>query len=102
MQNVEKQKNATINHMLELIIDPNVFDGLESFQREVEGMFDWLRDSQPAVGHDRVRLPGDPERETMLVRSEHGIPPDDQLWSSICKSAQIAGLSDDEIKALTA
>lgn len=101
MQDVDKQTDATINHMLEFIIDPDVFGGLESFQREVDGMSAWLRDSEPAAGYDRVRLPGDPEREIMAERSEQGIPLDDQSWASICKSAKIVGLSDDYIKSLT-
>jgi uncharacterized oxidoreductase len=98
MQDVSKQQDKTINHMLEFIIDPALFGGLEGFQREVEGMSGWLRSSEPAVGFDKVRLPGDPERESMAQRLADGIPLDDQSWESICTAAGNAGMSNDDIK----
>jgi hydroxycarboxylate dehydrogenase B len=101
MQDVDKQTDMTINHMLEFIIDPNLFGGLEAFQEEVEGMSRWLQESKPAVGNDRVRLPGEPERESMRMRTANGIPLDDGSWGSIIKAAQIAGMSDETIKSLT-
>ena len=38
MQNVDKQTDMTVNHMLEFIIDPDLFGGLKAFQEEVEGL----------------------------------------------------------------
>lgn len=102
MQDVSKQKNYTVNHMLMFIIDPAVFGGLEGFQREVTGMSDWLHSSRPAKGFDKVRLPGEPERESMATRLAEGIPVDDQSWSAICDAARKAGLSDADIDSLTA
>ena len=101
MQDVSKQKNFTVNHMLMIIIDPSVFGGLAAFQREVEGMSDWLHSSEPARGFDKVRLPGEPERESMAERLAEGIPIDDQSWSAICKAAGQAGLSDSDINGFT-
>jgi len=97
MQDVSRQKNFTVNHMLMIIIDPSVFGGLAAFQREVEGMSDWLHSSEPAKGFDKVRLPGEPERESMAERLAEGIPIDDQSWSAICEAAGQAGLSDSDI-----
>lgn len=92
MADVSKQKDMTINHMLMFIVDPDLFGGLGNFQREVRAMADWLRDSAPAAGNDRVRLPGDPERESMAERRANGIPIDDQSWQAICDAAEKAGL----------
>ena len=33
-----------------------------------------LRDTPTAPGHERVLVPGDPEHETSIERSENGIP----------------------------
>ena len=99
MQDVSKQTDMTINHMLEFIIDPDLFGGLENFQREVEGMSEWLRNSAPSAGNDKVRLPGDPERESMAERSASGIPIDEQSWASICEAAKQAGLAAEEVPA---
>jgi len=97
MQDESKQGNSTINHMLMFIIDPDVFGGKASFRREVMGMRDWLHSSEPAVGFDRVRTPGEPERETMTERLQNGIPIDEQSWNSICTAAGKAGMSESEV-----
>ena len=101
MQDVDKQADMIINHMLMFIIDPAVFGGAEKFQAEVEGMSTWLRESSPAEGYDKVRLPGDPECESMSKRMADGVPIDEQSWAGIIKSAEIAGMSSEEISALT-
>jgi uncharacterized oxidoreductase len=101
MQDVAKQQDTTINHMLMFIIDPNVFGGQDSFRREVMGMRDWLHSSDPAVGFDRVRTPGEPERETMAERLEKGIQVDEQSWDTICTAAIKAGMSESEVKVYT-
>jgi uncharacterized oxidoreductase len=92
MADVSKQKDMTINHMLMFIIDPDIFGGLSRFQKEVEDMSAWLRESAPSADNDRVRLPGDPERETMAERQSNGIPIDEQSWQAICGAAEKAGL----------
>lgn len=97
MSDVEKQTDSTINHMLMFILDPNLFGGADGFKREVEGMSRWLRDSTPAAGNDRVRLPGDPEREATADRIANGIPLDEQSWGAICGAALKAGLSEADL-----
>ncbi len=53
-------------------------------------------------GVDKVRLPGEPERESMRERMENGIPLDENSWQSVLKAASVAGMDDDTIAALTA
>lgn len=97
MQDVSRQQDRTVNHMLTFIVDPAIFGGLENFQKEVTGMRDWLQSSRPAAGFDRVRLPGEPERESMAERLASGIPIDEQSWQAICTAAKLAGVPDKEI-----
>ncbi len=101
MQDVARQQDYTVNHMLMFILDPAVFGGLSHFQREVRGMSDWLHSTRPASGFDRVRLPGEPERESMAARLADGIPVDDQSWLAITQAAVAAGLSSADIRTLT-
>ncbi len=101
MADTEKQQEGvTVNHMLTFVIDPDVFGGAETFRREVLAMRDWLHSSAPAKGFDRVRLPGEPERETMAERLRDGIPLDDGSWGEITATAQKAGLTEDQISEL--
>ena len=97
MQDVEKQKDMTVNHMLTFILDPDIFGGAGAFRREVEGMSQWLHSTTPAADTDRVRLPGEPERESMAERQANGIPIDDQSWQSICDAAKRAGVEEADI-----
>ena len=101
MRNVERQTDMTINHMLEFIVDPDLFGGLKAFQEEVDGMSRWLQSSKPAAGSDKVRLPGEPERESKSDRIVNGIPLDEGSWDSIVKAALVAGMSNETIKVLT-
>lgn len=101
MQDISKQKENVVNHMLMFILDPDLFGGTEAFTREVEGMSEYLHSTKPAKGFDKVRLPGEPERESMAERQKNGIPIDDQSWKTICDAALQAGLSNDDIGQLT-
>jgi len=101
MQDIDQQKEVTVNHMLMLILDPNVFGGAEGFAREVNGMQAYARSAAPAEGFERVQLPGDPERTSRVSRLAEGIPIDAQSWQAICQAAEKAGMSASEIIALT-
>ena len=97
MQDESKQKDMIVNQMLMFFLDPDLFGGVEHFRREVEGMSDWLRSTTPAAGMDKVRLPGDPERESMAERRANGIPIDEQSWAQICDASEKAGVPQADI-----
>ena len=44
------------------------------------------------IGNDKVRLPGEPERESKAEREANGIPIDDGSWQALCNAAQKAGV----------
>lgn len=95
------REETIVNHMLMTVIDPQAFGGLERFQHEVDAMVAYLQATAPARGFDRVRVPGEPEREFMAARLAGGVPIDDNSWAGIVKAAEVAGLDGGEIAALT-
>jgi uncharacterized oxidoreductase len=96
-----ERKNTIVNHMLMMVLDPAAFGGLAGFQREVSAMVDYLHSTTPAEGVDQVRVPGDPERESLAARAADGIPIDENSWAGILKAAEVAGVSEAERAALT-
>lgn len=91
------RENTVVNHMLQFVFDPAAFGGLEKFSSEVEAMVEYLQSTSPATGHDKVRVPGEPEQESMAERLANGIPIDDASWQGICDAAQRAGLEPSQI-----
>jgi uncharacterized oxidoreductase len=95
------ERLSIINHMLMLVLDPDLFGGAKSFLSEVDEMVAYLHSTAPAAGFDRVRVPGEPEIESVEERSANGIPIDENSWAEIVKSAEVAGIDSAEIAALT-
>ena len=93
------RENTIVNHMLMFVLDPAAFGGAARFHDEVREMVDYLHSTTPARGFDRVRVPGEPEQESLAERSRTGIPIDDNTWAGIVKAAGVAGLDDAEIAA---
>jgi uncharacterized oxidoreductase len=90
----DRQFGAAVNNMLAIVIDPDAFGGREAFEAEAEAMLDYIRSTAPAAGVDRVRLPGDPERESMARRLAGGIEIDDNTWGQIREVALSVGLGE--------
>ena len=89
-----------VNHMFMCVLDPAAFGGLDKFQSEVDAMVDYLHSTTPAKGFDKVRVPGDPEREAMAERQANGIEVDENTWAGVLTAAEKAGLSASEIADL--
>ena len=100
-QPANERNNNIVNHMFMVVFDPAAFGGLGKFQQEVDAMVEYLHSAQPATGVDKVRIPGEPEREAFAARTAAGVEIDDNSWGGIVKAAAAAGLSDTEIAALT-
>jgi len=86
-----------VNNMLVFILDPAATGNAQGFQGEVDAMVSYLQACPPATGHDRVRVPGEPEQECLAQRQRTGIPIDRSSWSSICKAALKAEFPQREI-----
>jgi len=89
---------AAVNNMLSVVIDPDAFGGREGFEAEAEAMLDYIRSTAPAEGVDRVRLPGDPERESTARRLADGIPIDDATWAQIREAGLSVGVDEATLK----
>lgn len=89
-----------VNHMFMCVLNPQAFGGIDKFNSEVTAMADYLHSTTPAKGFDKVRLPGEPELESMAKRNADGIPVDDASWTGVLKAASAAGLGDQEIEQL--
>jgi len=91
---------ATLNNMLSILIDPAAIGDLKAFDQEVGAMIDYIHASTPAEGIDRVRLPGDPEKESTTRRMQQGIELDPNSWNSVLDSAEYAGLERSQVVAM--
>ncbi len=100
-QPARERPGTIVNHMLMFVLDPAAFGNRDAFQQEVFAMVDYITSTMPARGFDRVRVPGDPERESFVARNRDGIIIDDNSWSGIVEAARHAGLDDTAINALT-
>jgi uncharacterized oxidoreductase len=99
-QPAQPRDNNIVNHMLMFVLDPDAFGNRPGFMREARAMLDYLYSTAPARGFDRVRVPGDPERESRTKRLAAGIPIDDNSWEGIVKAASAVGVAASEIPPL--
>ena len=79
----ESSKQRVLNGMLAIVIEPGALGGGARFAEETRLFLDWLRKSPAAPGIDRVRIAGEPERETRARREQEGIPVDPTTWAEI-------------------
>ncbi|MGH8669883.1 MAG: malate/lactate/ureidoglycolate dehydrogenase [Burkholderiales bacterium] len=79
----ESSKQRVLNGMLAIVIDPAGLDEGAQFAGESRRFLDWLRKSPVAPGFDKVRIAGEPERETRARREQEGIPVDATTWAEI-------------------
>ena len=102
MQPGHERPGTVVNHMLMFVLDPHAFGGHAAFQREVSALVDYVKSAQPGTDFDRVRIAGEPERESLAKRAEEGIPIDDNSWRELLDAARQAGMGKNEIAELTA
>ena len=95
-----KTQRRVLNGMLSILIDPARLGTQESFSKDAKDFLAWLRTSRPAPGSDRVRIAGEPERETRAKRVKEGIPVDDETWKEILAAGAKLKLAPERIEAL--
>jgi len=81
-----------LNGMLSILIDPKKLGTAAPFAREAREFIAWVKKSPPAPGHDRVRIAGDPERETRAQREREGIAVDGTTWQEILAAGAKLGV----------
>ena len=89
----DNQKTGTIhNNMLSIIMNPAALGNVDYFRSELSGITEYVKSARPAQGVEKVLVPGDPERQSMVKRGAKGIPIDEQTWQEIITSAGSVGI----------
>jgi uncharacterized oxidoreductase len=96
----EGARRRVLNGMLSILIDPGKLGTRSVFEKEAREYLDWIRQSPPAPGFDRVRIAGEPEREYRAQREREGVPVDEETWKEIRAAAVKLKVSADRIDAL--
>ncbi len=79
----DKSKRRVWNGMLTIVIDPKRLGTAEVFAQEAREFLKSLRQSPVAPGFDKLRIAGEPERESKARRLAEGIPVDEASWNEI-------------------
>ena len=79
----DRSKKRAWNGMLTILIDPKRLGTGDVFATETTEFLKSLRKSPVAPGFDKVRIAGEPERETRAKRERDGISVDDITWEEI-------------------
>lgn len=69
----KSQVGKGIGHFLGAV-RVDAFRPAKEFKEEMDNWIQTFRNAEPAAGHERVLIPGDPERELTIERRKNGIP----------------------------
>ena len=89
-----------VNNMLSILVDPAKLGGAGSYAAETEKLIEWVYSTPAAEGFDRVRIPGEPERELRAKRTAAGTPLDAMSWGEIVATAVSLGIPRAEVAAM--
>ncbi len=96
----DRSKRRVWNGMLSILIDPARLGSNGVFAKETREFLASLRKSPVAPGFDKVRIAGDPERDTKAKREKEGIPVDPTTWDEIHTAGAKLGISKTDIDRL--
>jgi len=80
------------NNMLMIVMDPKGFGADIPFKSEIDSLVAHVSSSATGEGVDKIRFPGDPEREAMADRKANGIHVDDNTWAEMTKAGVEVGM----------
>ena len=89
-----------LNGMLTILFDPRRLGDAAVYSPQMQAFLDWVVASPPQVGVDRVRVAGEPERESRARRLAQGIPVDATTWSELLAAAAKLGRDPAAVNAL--
>ena len=93
-------EQRVLNGMLTILLDPQRIAHGSAWADELRACLDWVRASPPQAGVERVRIAGEPERETRAQRLAQGIPVDDNTWKELLAAATRLGRDADAMARL--
>ncbi len=71
-----------------IALDTGAFGAGEDYDRQSRRIIENLRATPPAPGTDRVRVPGDPERESESRKRQSGIALHAEVWQGLVDAAR--------------
>lgn len=93
-------KQRVLNGMLTVLFDPARLGESALYSSEMQAFLDWVVASPPQAGTERVRVAGEPERESRAKRLAHGIPVDATTWTELLAAAAKLGRDPAEVNRL--
>jgi len=87
-------QDTICNNMLMIVIDPAGFGAEIPFRDEIDQLVEHVSSSKTAVGFDKIRFPGDPEREATADRKANGIWIDDNTWGEMRRAGLEVGMTE--------
>ena len=82
------------NNMLSILLDPARFGTEALLWPEIDRYIEFVKSARRAPGHDRIRLPGEPEEEMRARRGAEGIPLPRKVRFSLALTAKSLGLAE--------
>jgi hydroxycarboxylate dehydrogenase B len=98
----DRSKKRVWNGMLTILVDPKRLGTGDAFATETTAFLKSLRQSPVAPGFDKLRIAGEPERETRAKRERDGIQVDDNTWNDILAAGEKLKLPRASIEKLAA
>jgi uncharacterized oxidoreductase len=95
----DSSKKRVLNGMLTVLIDADKIADRAAYEAEALTFVDWVTASPPRAGFDRVRLAGEPERESRAKRLKAGVPVDATTWQEILAAATKLGVDPKRVHA---
>ena len=71
----------------------DAFRPADDFKQHMDNWIARFRNATPAPGHEKVLIPGDPEREMELIRMKDGIPVEDSVVAELIAIAGKFGIN---------
>ncbi|HWI10024.1 MAG TPA: malate/lactate/ureidoglycolate dehydrogenase [Burkholderiaceae bacterium] len=93
-------RQRVLNGMLTILFDPQRLGDAAVWAGEMRAFLDWVVASPPQADTERVRVAGEPERETRAQRLAHGIPVDATTWAELLAAAAKLGRDPARVHAL--
>ena len=82
-----------------ITLDLDAFGTAGRYDALAEELIETTRAVPPAPGFDRVRVPGDPEREREARCREQGVPLSDSVWRGLAGAAARTGVAMPQVAA---
>jgi len=93
-------RRRVLNSMFSILVDPDRLGTAANLAREMEGFVAYATASPPQPGLDRVKTPGEPEREMRARRMREGVPVDSVTWAEIVAAGAKVGVAAAQVETL--